>query len=158
MIVVSCGSCSLVIQVMGDPKQIDYLVGKSSRYWPDKYVCPRCESQALAVEGECAPPELLAHPRTMFLEAEEFYAALNGFGVPSEREADYETVRDLLTSMRITGIKARPSGNPKRTLIEWLELEDGTRVYIASGGRGATVYRIKRKTSYVEQIDGKSSS
>jgi hypothetical protein len=39
-----------------------------------------------------------------------------------------------------------------RSIIDFLELGDGSKVYLAASAEGATVYRVAKPISYVEEV------
>jgi hypothetical protein len=140
---------------MGKPPRIDSMVGKNSEFWPDKYVCPKCGSQALATGIGETPSELLVGKDVLELEPEELFAALHGLGLPEDRNATAETVIPLLTEKRVVKVKGSNIPNTKRFHLDWLELEDGTRLYLAAGGYGAVIYRVRPPIRV--RSDGQSS-
>lgn len=158
MVVLTCGTCLLVVRVMGDTQQVSFLVGEQSPFWPDKYKCPRCDGLALATTLDKAPPELLVSSGVIFLEAEELFAALNGLGLPEERKASKDVVEKLLKEQRVVRVGGENFPTTTRCRVDWLDLDDGTRLFFAAGGRGAVVYRVRRPHSYVEKTDGKSNT
>jgi hypothetical protein len=143
---------------MGDHDQVDFLVGEKSGFWPDKYKCPRCDHMALATTLGNTPPEMLARPGVLLLEAEELFAALNGLGLPEERVATKEVLEQLLLKHMVVNVRGETLPGTKRCRIDWLDLVDGSRVFFAAGGKGAVVYRIRKRHSYTENIDGESNA
>jgi hypothetical protein len=87
---------------------------------------------------------------------QEAYAAVNGLGLPSERDCTAAAVMQLLTEKRVTRVSATQIRDSHRCIIEYLELEDGSRVYLGSSAYGATVFRVSNPISYVEKIDGQN--
>lgn len=158
MIVLTCGSCLLVVRVLGDRDQVDFLVGEKSGFWPDRYRCPRCDNRALATTLDRTPPELLAKDGILHLEAEELFAALNGLGLPEERIATKEVVEQLLLEHRVVRVGGSTSARTSRCQVDWLDLDDGTRLFFAAGGRGAVIYRVRKRHSYMEKTDGEGNA
>lgn len=85
---------------------------------------------------------------------QEAYAAVNGLGMPVEKECSAAAVSQLLVEKRVVRVSASQIRGSHRCVLDFLELEDGTRVYIGSSAYGATVYRVAPKHSYVEANDG----
>jgi hypothetical protein len=134
-----------------DPAQTEMLVGPSSAYWPNKYTCPRCNGAASGMmEGE-VDPNTFAGFHVLELEAEEMFRALNGLGLPEEQDCQIENLRTTL-NQKVKEIGGHTIPNSKRFCLEWLEMEDGTRLYFGASSHGATVYRIVRKVSFVERV------
>jgi hypothetical protein len=80
---------------------------------------------------------------------QEAFAALNGLGFPPERDCGETAVRQALTK-KILNAGVRQIRGINRSVLEWLEFEDGTRLYLASSSDGAVVYRLARRFSYAE--------
>ena len=74
-------------------------------------------------------------------------ASLGAVGVQMRRMGLWKTIGKYVCIKQIR--------NSHRSIIEYLQLEDGTRVYLASSSYGATVYRVAPPHSYVEANDGK---
>jgi hypothetical protein len=156
MILIVCEECELCLRVMGDPKEISFLLGPESDLWPDKFVCPKCEKSMRGFLELEADPRVLNFVDLVDLNPQEAFAAMNGMGLPSEGQCSQETVSTLLREHPIRRIKAVDIPNTNRCRLDSLELWDGTQVYLAAGAEGAVVYRIVRPTSYVEKVDGSS--
>lgn len=149
----TCTRCRTVFRVFGDPLVVAYLVGKDSEFWPDRYRCPSCRSSLLPSEEKDVMPELLASPKIVHLEAEEAYAALMGIGLPEERKATLEAVRSVSVGHKVEAMGLEPVPNIDRTSVTWIRFDNGHTLYFAGGGAGAVIYRVKKPTSYVEQLD-----
>lgn len=152
MIVVVCSnaSCGTAIRVMGDALEINELVGPSSEFWPDKYICPTCEFPAAGVMEHDIDVRSL--PKLRDLEAQEFFQALNGMGLPEEQECTIDAVTQALITSRVVRVVGHSITNSKRFALEWLELEDGRRMYFAAGTHGATVYRLTLPVKHTEKV------
>jgi hypothetical protein len=81
----------------------------------------------------------------------EALSALHGLGLPKERECSPAAVQQLLTGVTIKRVVTRTIRNSHRSILEYIEIEDGTRVYLAASTHGATVYRISPRGSYLEE-------
>jgi hypothetical protein len=82
---------------------------------------------------------------------QEAFAALNGLGFPPERDCGETAVRQAFAS-KITDVGVRQIRGANRSALEWIQFEDGTRLYVASSPHGAVVYRLAKRFSYVEQV------
>jgi hypothetical protein len=83
----------------------------------------------------------------------EAYTALSGLGLPSEQECGPLAVEKLFNEQRVTRVASRLIRNTHRCIIDFIEFEDGTKMYLGSSTLGATVYRIAPKHSYAEQVE-----
>jgi len=154
MILVLCTDCSLAVRIMGDPEEIDSLVGESSELWPDKFPCPECERQVRAFLEADVDPQIGLVTRIVDLSPQEAFAAFNGLGLPDELNCTIQALTDLLKEQPIKKIAGRNILGSTRCTVTHLELEDGSKVYLGAGAGGACVYRIVRPQSHVERVDG----
>lgn len=153
MIVIACLKCSMALRTSGDPAEVHTLLGQGSEWYPDKYPCPR--------DGCPGPAEYCMSIDSMAFSAlevhdvtpQEAFAALEGLGLPPERDCGETAVRAALEK-KITGAGTRQIRGMSRTVIEWLEFEDGTRMYLASSAEGAVAYRLSKPFSYAEKTSG----
>lgn len=155
MILVVCLPCAFAIRVMPvrisdmqSVQELDQLVGQRSEYWPDRYTCPLCDKPARGILERTADPRALQLMTVRDLTPQEAFAAFNGVGLPDEQKCSLETVQALLTEHPIRKVVGSNIPGSERTLIEQLELWDGSRVYFGSGGDGAVIYRVVRPSSY----------
>lgn len=114
------------------------------------YACPWCGEQAELVDT--VSPQALDKLQLADVSPLEAVAALNGLGLPDERECSPAAVRLLLEGATITSVQTRTIRNSHRCVVDHLVLVDGTRVYLAASSYGATVYRISRPGSYAERV------
>lgn len=141
----ACSDCKMVWRTMTDTP----LIWRGSEWWPDKYVCPRCEGRHCRVcPSESIPSDYSIHD----LEPEELYAALHGMGLPSEMLCDGATVRELLANHKIEQVVGFDVPNTTRFIIHVLVLDNGTRIHLGASPSGAVVYRISRRHSYVKEV------
>jgi hypothetical protein len=83
-----------------------------------------------------------------------FFRAVHGFGKGDVAPASYSKVRDLLLSKKIVVVDGDPVGQPERTLVRRLILEDGTQLHFDSSSHGACCYYIEEPgPSCVEVFD-----
>lgn len=150
MILIVCNKCSCGLQVVGEPSEVDHLVGIRSGFWPDKYTCFRCSGTAagyLTAEVSQAALSVLDVKRVTSAEA---FIALNGLGIPEERTCCEEVLLPLLRQcgVRVVG---KPAGGTYYVIDE-LVLPDGTRVCLGASPKGAVVYRIVKPHSYTDKV------
>ena len=154
MIHIICQKCTVGLRISpGEPGETESLYGPSSDWWPDNYPCFVCGKKAQLLEtvtpGETKWEAMHFHDVT----PKEAYAAMNGLGLPAERECSAEAVRQLLSGARIKRAKVKQIQHDHRCVIDYLELEDETKVYIAAAPMGAVVYRVAPKHSYVAEVE-----
>ena len=80
---------------------------------------------------------------------------MEGLGLPEERECAAEVVHLLLHSFPIRDAKVRSVPNTGRSVIDSIEFEDGTVMFLGSSVHGALVYRIRKPHKYTEAALGK---
>lgn len=148
---VPCLECYTTVRLIDEPAVITDLVGEKSEFWPDKYVCVSCGKRCEAIKESEAEPEALKKMKLKELNAQEFLAALHGFGTPDEMLCDAATVRELFRRP-IKHVAGYTIPNTSRFLLETIELEDGTKIYFGAGAAGACVYRITRPISYTDKV------
>ena len=147
-----CSACGTVVRVLGDSQQVELLVGSRSQFWPDRYVCPKCDGAAVGCEQPTAEMLSGVPGETLFeLSAEEALALHMGLGVPSERRVSVELLDETLREHVVQwGLGIDVSSG--RVYINWLETKAGTRVFLGAGPCGAVAYRVKPKQRYAERI------
>lgn len=115
---------------------------------------PRCHScGAPAVFSDRVEPDQLHKLVLHDVTPAEAYAALNGLGLPHEQECGPLALQKLFVEQRVKRVAARHIRNTHRSIIDFIEFENGTRMYFAASTLGATVYRISPKHSYAAEVD-----
>lgn len=138
-----CASCHTILRIGGDPEGMERLFGRHSDWYPSKFPCPAC--------GHFAESVLSVHPlalksATVYdLTISEAYAALNGLGLPDEQECGPLAIKKLFDEHKVTRVSANIVPGTNRSSIDFLEFEDGSRMYFGISPHGATVYRISAK-------------
>lgn len=147
---VPCLQCYSAVRVIDDPTSIQLLVGKGSEFSPDKYPCVVCSELCTAIAESEAEAEALQKLKVRDLNAQEYYAALNGLGTPDEMICDEATVTELLAKpvKKVVGYNLPGT---TRFLVETVEVEGGIKLHFGAGAAGAVVYRITRPTSYTQR-------
>jgi len=93
-------------------------------------------------------PDALGQYDTYDVTPQEAFAALNGLGLPLERDCSATAVSCLFEQKRVEKVRTRPIRNSHRCILEWVQFEDGTRAYFGSSALGATIYRISPRHLY----------
>jgi hypothetical protein len=153
VILIVCRKCGCGLRIspgqVGDVSESENLFGRGSTLYPDKYPCFRCEQPSEFVPA--AEAEALRAIELFDVTPQEALAAMNGLGLPSEQDCSASAVVELFTKP-VRRVHARPIRNSHRCLLDHIEFEDGTKLYLGSSAHGATVYRIARPHSYVKEV------
>lgn len=156
MIFVVCKTCKKGLRISpgdeGVMSEAESLFGMGSEYYPDRYPCFHCGPGTYAEMTSAADPHALRELEWYDVTPQEALAAMHGLGLPSERDCGPTAVETVLLSSAVKKVGVRPIRNSHRSIIDYLELEDGTRVHIGSSAYGAVVYKISKKHSYVEAV------
>jgi len=149
LITIVCLTCRVGLRTCGDEAEVSTLLGPESECYPDQYPCPTDGCVGRAQYLESIDPAALARLEIHEVTPQEAFAALNGLGFPPERDCGETAVRLALTH-QVTEAGVRQIRGTNRSVLDWLQLDDGTRLYLASSSEGAVVYRLARRFSYVE--------
>lgn len=145
-----CQQCMTAIRVVGDMTEADYVltpfVTSHSMCWTDT-----CPGPAQVVHQ--LPAELSAQLETRELSVGETWVALNGFGMPEEQECSPAAVKAAFTESPVRNVAVHPVRGSHRSQIEFIELENGTKIHFGSGPVGALVYRISKPHSYAKKVE-----
>ncbi len=159
MILVLCMRCHLAIRIMPmlaanamSAREVNTLLGPDSLFWPDKFICVRCDKSATGMLERGADPRALAAMELIDLTPHEAFAAFNGLGLPEEQHCTLEVVQALLTEHPVRRVIGTTVKGQERTIVDALELWDGTKLYFSAGGEGAVIYRVVRPVSYVARV------
>lgn len=155
MILVACTTCGFTLRIEGsDEMELSGLVGDLSEFYPDKYPCPGdgCKAHARAF----APAEISARAATQLrvvdVTPQEAFAAFNGLGLPKERSCYIDEVRSMFEA-GVKNISGKDLPGTTRCMVDHVELTDGTKIYFGASTEGATIYRVTRPISYVENVE-----
>lgn len=165
MIVIACLNCGFAVRVMPtrvadtrSVQEVHQMVGKNCDLWPDKFVCVRCGNPVRGLLEREVDPAAMRLVEVRDLTPHEALAAFNGLGLPEEQSCTLERVSQLLLEHPIRRVIGTNVQGMERTIIDSLELWDGTRVYFGAGAEGACIYRIVRPISYTEKLLGEGTS
>ena len=161
MIVVTCLACELLIRVMPEGEssdELEHLVGSRSDFWPDKYPCPRCGKNGQGLPEREVDTRVYQVMELRDVTPKEAFAIFNGMGFPDEQQCSMETLRTLLLEHPVRRVVGRDVVGMARSIVDHLELWDGSRVYLGAATEGAVVYRITRPVSYTaKQLEAHDS-
>lgn len=155
MIYIVCSSCNKGLRISGgdlrgDVSEAMSLFGPGSDMYPDAYPCFSCNEPAEFVAA--ADSDALLNLELFEVTPQEAMAALNGLGLPAEQDCSATAVQQALLSSPVKKVSARPIRNSHRSILDCIELEDGTKVYLGSSAYGATAYRISKPHSYAKGL------
>lgn len=155
MILIVCtdsANCGATYRILGDVEELFRLVGPDSAYWPDKYKCPACACKALGVVEADLEPASLAGRVICTLEPQECFLALEGMGLPEERDCRRDVVEGLLREHPIRRVAGHEVSGANRFVLEWFELWDGTKIYFGASAHGAIISRITRPKNHTVDV------
>lgn len=152
MMVIACAVCSLALRVTGDEHEASSLIGENSTYASTGYLCPRCRHPATCMKSHEASAVALARMDVVECTVHEAFAALEGLGLPEERKCALVDVQEFFRSHTIRRVQGKDVLGSARCVVEYLEAQDGTRLYLGAGGDGAVVYRIVRPSNYANRV------
>lgn len=149
MIFIACLKCSSATRVAGDMEGSENLVGPGSDWWPSSFPCRKAGCDGKAQVLESVDPEALAQFDIVELTPQEAFVAFHGLGVPEEQECGVLAVEQIFQKP-IKRVRAWNIKGAGRSVIDFIEFDDGTRMYLGASTYGATVYRIAKVHSYTE--------
>src|SRR6185436_8776833 len=76
-----------------------------------------------------------------WVSAIELYQASAGIGLESERNCSPDTIRELLLGRRIVSTEILEAGDPKKSILLSITLDNGKAIHLASSTKGAIVYK-----------------
>lgn len=150
MIIVACPPCNLALRIIGNPIEVDMLVGKETSWWPSAYPCPVCGKHATGMKEMEADPNALRAMSLIDLSPHEAFVAFNGLGLPTERVCRKEEIEELfkMPIRRVVGQNTQT----QRFILEHIEFWDGTRLYLGAAPGGAIVYKISAPPNYTKGV------
>lgn len=150
MIYIVCKSCRYTLRVSGDPAEIEHLFGSNNAWYPDKFPCVRCGG--FSSNESFIYPDALKTLDVIDLTPQEAFAALNGLGIPEEQECGPLAIQKVFDESRVKKAHTKLISGTNRSVLEFLEFDNGTRMYFGVSPMGATIYRITYRHSYTKEI------
>ena len=139
-----CDGCAQAYLVGGNPDEIRQLLNSSN------YPCITPQCTGVLWHMSCPNDNMVRNE----IPLKNFYRAIHGFGTGLGEPASVERVRELLLKNKVIRVVGSNVGQPERTIIECLWLEDGTRLHFASSTKGACIYNVEPKgPSCFEVVD-----
>lgn len=156
----ACDRCLTVVRVHGDPASIRRLIVRHT-LWKDGLPCVNSHCQEKMYELSNEEARAISSVTTpgvvnlLNLTVGEFFRALCGYGLPDEIKAEPEVVKAMLLSSRVVDASVSMSASGK-TLLEQLDLENGTSLHLASSSRGPVVFKVTRRhDAKIDNVSGK---
>ncbi len=152
MILVVCKQCKVGLRIApGEPGEAAGLFGPQSDFYPNRFPCFKCERPV--AEFVTAIEALALQTIEVFdVGPKEAFAAMNGLGLPGERDCSAAAVAQLFDENRVKRVKTRPIRNSHRCIVEFIEFDNGVRAYLGSSALGATIFRVAQPHSYAESV------
>lgn len=154
MITVACIKCHLALRTTGEFSEVDFLVGKRSEWYPNRYPCPRSGCDGKMAFADMIDSEVYDMLEVHDLTPQECFQAFNGLGLPTERSCTPDDLLSVLVGKKVSELDVCQVNNDRRSIVYSLVVEDGTRIYFGSSPQGAIVYRIAPPRSVVKEIFG----
>jgi hypothetical protein len=154
MMLVVCSSldCLTVTRILSQSAdELVSLVGERSDFYPNRYSCPRCDTPASVVYEGNVDPNQFKDFSVMELEAQDYFRFLMGVGLPEEQDCRIEVLQSIFHENKVKNIAGHSISGTKRFCVDWLEMENGTKLYFGSSTNGATIYRITKKPEYTKK-------
>ncbi len=142
-----CDNCKKCLHVVGDSAELKELLEAR-----DVYPCYACGEPCTS--APFADSSLLRELQVIELSPMEAHLALEGMGLPSERECAAEIVRALFRENKVKDVAVRAIPHTGRSVVDSVEFVDGTTLFLGSSAHGALVYRIRKPHSYTETTLG----
>jgi hypothetical protein len=143
---IACPCLQFAIHVVGDPEEIQSLLGDESPHAEAR--CPLCRkalSRAPHLDSELAP---LVQDVLRDLSPVEAHLVLEGMGFPDERDCVAEIVKALLVNQRVRSVAGHTLRGTARTAIDSITMEDGTTLFF---GASSIVYRVRKPNPFMSK-------
>jgi hypothetical protein len=137
-----CATCRQAYVISGNAEDIRSLL--ESPEWQGTFPCvtPHCRGQLKRVKKKFRHLVKGAHS----VPLNSFYRAINGFGLYEGNPSSLKDTIKALVGSKVVSVKGFDVGQPERTIIKEIGLEDGTKLHLDSSSRGACVYFIEKGT------------
>jgi hypothetical protein len=152
MITLACLECRLALRTSSESHdEVNFLIGMYSEWYPDRYPCPR-----FGCNGKMTLTDTIASSELALLEMhdvtpQEAFQALQGMGLPAEKECHPDDVRAFF-AQPIKAVEVSPLPGTTRSVVRSFIAADGTRLFIGSSPFGAVVYRIAPPRSAAREV------
>lgn len=134
--------CGTSLRITGDVEELRNLLGEDCEWYPNKYPCPMDGCQHKMTITSVVESKSLQQLTVYDVTVAEAYAAVQGAGLPEERDCGAERVQQLLLQHRVVSADVRQMKGANRSVLLWVQLENGVKLFLGSGPTGAVVYRV----------------
>jgi hypothetical protein len=137
-----CFLCQTAYHVAGEVQEVDRLLDTPE--WKESLPCatPRCLGRAARVTLAWLVTNKDKVRKSEDIPLQTYYRAINGFGRPDQMPADLPAVKLKLTTKKVVRVDGYSVGDPERTIVRNLVMDDGTILHFASSTHGACVFAI----------------
>jgi hypothetical protein len=144
MMIAYCFLCQTAYQIGGDPLEVDRLLDTPE--WKESLPCAtdRCLGRAARVSLDWVTANTDKVRKVEGIPLDVYYRAINGFGRPDQSPADLPAVKLELITKKIASVVGYSVGDPERTILNKLVMEDGTMLHFASSTHGACIFAISK--------------
>lgn len=152
MITLACLTCHIALRTSSENyEELDFLVGMNSEWYPDRYPCPRSGCQGKMTLTDTIAAHELELLEIHDLTPQEAFQAIQGMGLPGEKDCNVENVRQFFMSP-IREVDVSPLPGTDRSIVRSLTAADGTRLFLGSSPFGVVVYRIAPPRRITQEI------
>jgi len=137
-----CFLCQSAYHITGEHEEVHRLLDTPE--WKESLPCAttRCLGRAARVTLDWVVANQDKVRSTEEIPLQTYYRVINGFGRPDQVPADLPAVKSELVSKRVVSIDGYSVGDPARTILRKLVMDDGTMLHFASSTHGACVFAI----------------
>lgn len=152
MIYLVCLTCESALRVIGELDELDYLIGPSCEWYPERYPCWTDACKGKAGFHQRIDSDALRKLEVRDLNPQEAFLAINQMGMPDERDCSAAAVEALFKAFSVKHVAVKQIRGSHRCVIDHIEMNNGAKVYLAPGPEGAIVYRISKPHSYAQEV------
>lgn len=145
----ACDSCLTIVRVRGDAASMPLI--ETHSLWRGGHPCVRTECGSKMYRLKTDEFNLVMDAskygvfRVVDLTVQECFAAMCGYGLPSEIGSEPENIKALLLSSAVIDVSTctSPSG---RTVLDRLDLANDTSLHLAASSHGPVVFKVTRRS------------
>jgi hypothetical protein len=104
--------------------------------------CPRQCGGKVLVTKDASLTTIASILKSVSLSAKEFFSAVHGGGMPDEVPNSEQLVASLLIANKVLAVETEEADG--RVYLHEIHLENGTKLHLGAGGRGAQVWKVTK--------------
>lgn len=131
-----CESCGLVVHVLGDLQVVKKRLSLFNNDFP-------CVSSGCFGRAKQRSVQEVAGKTAQSIPLDTYFRGIHDLGMEEGDPATPERVKSILLNMKIKDVVVEPVGQPRRTLLWKIVMEDDTALHLAHSGKGPCVYRVE---------------